>query len=99
MVTVIARYVSLPGQGDAVAAVLGRHVAASRAEPGCLQFVAERSAHDGDRFVLYERYVDELAFEEHRQSPHFHGYVEQTIVPLLAEREWARYDEVAPAGD
>lgn len=96
MVTVIARYVALPGKGDAVAAVLARHVAATRAESGCLQFVAERSAEDGDRFVLYERYRDDVAFDAHRDSPHFRGYVEQTIVPLLAEREWARYDEVVP---
>ncbi len=98
MVTVIARYETLPGQGDAVAAVLARHVAASRAEPGCLQFVAERSQDDGDHFVLYERYVDEAAFDAHRDSPHFQRNVVETIAPLLAERAWARYDEVVPQG-
>ena len=49
-----------------------------------------------DGFVLYEQYVDEAAFEAHRQSPHFREYIEGGVVPLLAEREWHRYDLVGP---
>jgi quinol monooxygenase YgiN len=93
MVIVIARYRARDGEGDAVAATLVRHVAATRAEPGCVQFDACRSIDDPDEFVLYEKYVDESAFEVHRASPHFQSYVLGEIAPRLTERTWRRYRE------
>lgn len=98
MLTVVARYKTRPGAGDEVAAVLSRHVAATRREPGCLGFTVLRALEDRERFVLYERYEDEEAFRAHRSSPHFAELVENTIVPLLSEREFARYEEL-PAAD
>ena len=43
MITVIAHYTAAAGAADAVRQLLARHAAASRAEPGCLQF----DAHQG----------------------------------------------------
>ncbi len=97
MLVVIARYRAEPGKGDQVAAILARHVPPTRAEPGCLCFVANRSAQDADRFVLYEQYADEDAFQAHRASAHFRENVELGIVPLLAERTWERYAPVESA--
>ena len=94
MVTIVARYRARPGEGDAVAAALTAHVAATRAEPGCLQFDACRSVDDPDEFVLYETYRDEAAFESHRASPHFQRYIAGDVVPRLAERTWKRYTAV-----
>jgi quinol monooxygenase YgiN len=99
MVTVVARYQVQPGMGDRVAEVLAKHVAATRTEPGCIQFVAYRSQKDSEQFLLYEQYVDDEAFEAHRKTPHFSSYVEGTIVPLLSERISGRYDEVEPESD
>ena len=96
MVTVIAQYKARAGAGDEIAEVLALHVAATRAEPGCVEFTAYRSLDDADRFTLHERYEDEAAFEAHRASPHFAEYVEGRIVPLLEERTWARVAEVRP---
>ncbi len=96
MLTVIARYRTEPGQGGAVAGTLARHTAATRAEPGCLRFSAHRSQSDPDQFVLFEQYADENAFLAHRQTEHFLRYVEGVIVPLLIERDWQRYDDIAP---
>jgi antibiotic biosynthesis monooxygenase len=50
-VTVVARYQVSPGQGDEVERLLGPHVAATRAEPGRLEFIAPRSTADPDAFV------------------------------------------------
>jgi quinol monooxygenase YgiN len=94
MMTVIAQYHARSGEGDRVAMTLGKHIAATRAEPGCVQFVVYRSSEDADRFLLYEQYVDETAFDAHRDSPHFHLYIQDTIIPLLLERRVARYEEV-----
>jgi quinol monooxygenase YgiN len=43
MITVIAHYTAAAGATDAVRQLLARRAAASRAEPGCLQF----DAHQG----------------------------------------------------
>ena len=91
MLAVIAQYRTKPGQGDAVATVLALHHAATVAEPGCRAFVVNRSQDDGDRFVLYEQYDDEAAFQVHRDSPQFKRYIEGQVVPLLAERSWERF--------
>ena len=94
MITLIAQYHARPGAGDRLAAVLAKHVAATRTEPGCVEFVAYRSSEDADRFLLYEQYVDEASLDAHRVTPHFRLYVQDTIIPLLLERQVARYEEV-----
>ena|SRR5579859_1718686 len=99
MLTVVARYRTRIGAGDAVAAVLARHVAATRAEEGCLQFDACRSLDNGDEFVLVEKYRDEGAFQSHRVSAHFKTYIEEQVLPLLVERTWQRYVELTPERD
>ena len=94
MLLVIAQYRTKAGKGDEVASVLALHRPATVAEPGCRAFVVNRSQDDGDRFVLYEQYDDEAAFEAHRTSPHFKRYIEGQVVPLLAERSWERFSVV-----
>jgi len=68
--TVIAEIRAAPGKGDALSAFLAEQVAAVLAsEPGCLAYRAHRSTADPDQFAFYETYVDDAAFEVHRQSP------------------------------
>jgi quinol monooxygenase YgiN len=98
VLTIVARYRTRPGESDRVAAILEKHVAATRAEPGCVQFDAIRSRENPDEIVLYEKYVDEAAFEAHRKSPHFATYIEGQVIALLTERTWQRYEEILPAG-
>lgn len=97
MLAVVAHYTARAGSGDAVAEALVPHVAATRAEPGCIAFDALRSVEHPDVFVLHELYVDEAAFLAHRETPHFRTYVEETIVPLLEERQWERFEVIEPA--
>ena len=85
-VAVIVHYQAMAGKGDEVAALLARHVAATRAEPGCRDFVALRGTEDPDSFVLYECYQDRAAFEAHMASPHYEGIAVARIRPLLAAR-------------
>jgi quinol monooxygenase YgiN len=89
---VIAQYRAQPGTADDIADVLRHHSASSAAEPGCVQFTALRSADDPDRFVLYEVYVDEAAFDEHRATAHFRDNIDGFVAPRLAERNWSRYE-------
>jgi quinol monooxygenase YgiN len=94
VITVVARYRVKEGNADLVASVLAKHVAATRQEPRCLEFTACRSRTAPEQFLLYERYEDEAALDEHRASPHFLEYIQRTIMPLLDERVFDFYDEV-----
>ena len=94
MVTIVARYRAQPGAGDSVAVLLAKHMAATRTERGCAQFDACRLRENPDEFVLYEKYIDEEAFEVHRNTAHFATFVVAQILPLLTERIWGRYDEL-----
>ena len=85
-VAIVVRYQAMAGKGDEVAALLSRHTVATRAEPGCRDFVALRGVEDPDSFVLYERYTGQEAFEAHTASPHYEGIAVARIRPLLKDR-------------
>ena len=95
-VAIIVRYQAIAGNRDQVTALLSRHTAATRAEPGNLDFVALRSTEDPDAFVLYERYTDREAFEAHLASPHFQGIAVAQIRPLLRDRILEFQEVIAP---
>ena len=95
-VAIIVRYQARAGNCDEVAALLSRHTVATRAEPGCRDFVALRGVEDPDSFVLYERYEDRAAFEAHMASPHYEGIAVARIRPLLAERTLSFQQVVHP---
>jgi quinol monooxygenase YgiN len=97
-VAIVVRYQAAAGKGDEVAALLAQHAAASRAEPGCVDFVALRTTEDPDAFLLYEHYVSTDAFQAHQASPHFTGIAVAQIRPLLADRSVEFCEVVAPSG-
>jgi quinol monooxygenase YgiN len=96
-IAVIARYQALDDCGDQVAALLGRHAAASLAEPGCRAFVALRGIDDASSFVIYERYDSKEALEAHLASPHYLGIARDLIRPLLRDRTAEFYRILPPA--
>jgi quinol monooxygenase YgiN len=98
-VAIVVRYQAQPGRGNEVAALLARHTAATRAEPGNLDFVALRGTEDPDSFVLYERYADSDAFEAHTASPHYEGIAVAQVRPLLADRTVEFCQVIEPDGD
>jgi quinol monooxygenase YgiN len=97
-VAIVVHYQAQPGRGNEVAALLARHTAATRAEPGCLDFVALRSSEDPDAFVLYERYASADAFEAHQASPHFEDIAVARIRPLLSDRTLRFCQVIEPDG-
>lgn len=42
-----------------------------RDEPGCVRFDMVQDSEDESRFLFFELYHDEAAFEQHRTMPHF----------------------------
>ena len=95
-IAVIARYQALGDCGDQVATLLGRHAAATLAEPGCRGFVALRGTDDASSFVIYERYDSKESFEAHLASPHYLGIARDLIRPLLRDRSVEFYRVLPP---
>ena len=86
MYVVVAQWLVKEGKDDEVAAVLKTAVMNSRAEPGCVLFTANRSTENPRRFVLYEQFRDEAAFQAHIATDSFKENVLGKIVPVLESR-------------
>ena len=89
---VIARYTISAGREDEVLALLPKLVAATRTEPGNVDFVAYRDLADDRRIVLLERYASRDAFAAHRETPHFQDLVLGQIAPRLDSRVIESYE-------
>ena len=86
-VVLAVTWVARDGESDAVAGLLRQLMPLSRAEPGCLQYDAHCDPDEPNTFFLFERYVDQEAFEAHSASAHFRELVLEQALPLLASRQ------------
>lgn len=84
---IVARWRRREGQIEKIEEILRDLAKEIRREPGNLQFIVNRSRDDPNEFLLYEQYVSEQAFLDHRQMPHFKTLVLERAVPLLERRE------------
>ena len=84
VLTVVAKLSAKPGKGDELAGILAEQVAAvRRAEPDCLVYRLHRSKKDPDRFLFYEQYRSDAAFDLHRKAPHLAAFRDRRD-PLVA---------------
>jgi quinol monooxygenase YgiN len=83
---VIAQYRARAGEAGRVEQALRNMVAPTRAEPGNRDYQVFRDPKDSSRFVLFERYADEEAFEAHRETPHFGTWLAGVVLPALEDR-------------
>lgn len=93
-IAVIARFTPQPQSRDALRTLLQGMTTPTRAEAGCRTYDLYEGA-DGD-FVLFERYRDRTALDEHRLATHYVTYraklngilvkpVEVTVLDALDE--------------
>jgi autoinducer 2-degrading protein len=94
MYVVLARLVARPGEEATIVEAMREIVPASRAEPGCLLYIAHQDESDPRRFMFYEQYVDEAAYQAHVASEHYQRIVPGQIAPAVEERERSIYVEV-----
>jgi quinol monooxygenase YgiN len=87
VITVFAKWRVKEGQLNAVLNLLKEVVEKSTSEEGNLLYNIHQSQLDVNTLVLFEKYKDEAALAEHRNSEHFQTVVVGKIVPLLEERE------------
>jgi len=68
--------------------------AASRQEPGCVNYVAHTVESDPDTVVIYEQYRDAEALEAHRSSPHFEEWATNGLYRKMRERSMETLHEI-----
>ena len=89
---VVARWRPKDGEEAKLEGILRELTIAARNEPGCLEFIVNRSNDDPKDFLLYEQYADKEAFDVgHRGSSHFKSLVLEQSLPILAQREVKTY--------
>jgi quinol monooxygenase YgiN len=81
----------IPGEEEAVTAILTRFVPHAQEEPGVENFVVHRSRSEPAKFFFYEVFKDEAAFAAHQQTAHFKQLIAGEALPKLAKRERAQY--------
>lgn len=69
-----------------IAEILRALTAASRQEPGCVNYVPHYVEGDPDTVLIYEQYKDEAAADAHRHSPHFSKYAVGGLYQKMRER-------------
>lgn len=72
------------GTADQLYQIIKPCVAASRNDPGCLQYQIHRDLDHADRLVFLERWANRQSLQQHEQTAHFKTLAE-AIKPLLAE--------------
>lgn len=97
-VSVIAYLTVEPGTELGVLVQYADLVTKTRAEPGCINYDFHQHPTESHRFVFYENYVDQRAFEEHIAQPHTRVWVDYTHThggrfdvaswSMLSQRTW-----------
>jgi quinol monooxygenase YgiN len=81
---IVAELAAKPGREAELRAELISMLAPSRAEPGCVLYQLHEDPASPGKFVFYEIWKDDAAFEFHTQTAHFKG-LGPKIGPLQAD--------------
>jgi quinol monooxygenase YgiN len=68
--TVVATFEARPGKEAELRAALTGILAPTRKERGCLQYEFHQSAESPAKFLFYETWQDQAAFDAHMKSRH-----------------------------
>ena len=86
MVSFTVRMTFRPDDREEIATILRELTAASRAEPGCVSYIAHRVQSEPDTVVLYEQFRDQAALDAHRAAPHFALYAVGGLYQRMLDR-------------
>lgn len=91
---VAATWLAKEGEEKRVEETIVKMTPLSRAEEGNIFYQAQVNPEDPRTFFLYEQYVDEAAYEAHKETPHFQENVFGYIIEYLAERSVKTYTTI-----
>lgn len=94
-VTFIVRMEFAAEDREVIAAALTALAAASRKEPGCLDYVPCTVDGEPDNVLIWERYANQTAAEAHRATPHFKQYAVGVLYQKMRQRSVENLNPVA----
>src|SRR2546423_1604826 len=80
--------------GEFIPAIQDNAAKSVARDPGCIRFDVACVAAERTRFVFYEVYTSEAAWQAHRESPHFLSY-KQVADRAFVSRMVTRLEAVA----
>jgi quinol monooxygenase YgiN len=86
MYVVVAKWYAKEENIANVKEILQTMMTESQSEPGCVMYIANQGLDDARRFLIYEQYRDEAAFQEHLETPAFKEHVQGRVAPMLETR-------------
>lgn len=87
MIVLTVEYTIRPEDGPEILSDLAEMTRLVKAhEPGATAYRVHVSRDQDDKILLYEAYVDDVAWQAHNESPYFQEIVLGRIVPKLVER-------------
>ena len=93
MITIVAHMRCMAGTEDQIIAASAAFIAATRDEPGCIEFYLHQQRDDPSRFVWYENFTDQVAVDAHVVSQHVADWF-GLIGALGAHNEYALYQRL-----
>ncbi|PNU04705.1 putative quinol monooxygenase [Novosphingobium guangzhouense] len=87
MIVVTGEFRMPPEALDAARAAMGRVIAASRAEPGCLDYIYAEDILEPGLFRVIERWTDRAALSRHFEMPHMKRWLEERAAMGLTGRQ------------
>ena len=94
MISFTVRMRFSPDDRAEIRSILQNLGAASRQEPGCVNYVAHFVESDPDTILIYEQYRDAEALEAHRSSGHFDQYATNGLYRKVRERTMETLQEI-----
>jgi len=94
MICLAVTYVIRPGSEMRAVEFFQALAAATRAEPGNVQYIVHRSVKDGRRFFLYEQYHTQADLDAHRAAPHFAKYATDGLYHVAESRVAELYEPI-----
>jgi autoinducer 2-degrading protein len=96
MFVLVARYYMKEGTEELALELLKSVIPLARQEPGCLTYMVNQSTADPRQLMLFERYVDEAAFQTHAATPYVREIVLGKVVPMIEKRERETFIAIEP---
>ncbi|MFD0263939.1 putative quinol monooxygenase [Kitasatospora indigofera] len=93
-VVLVADWLAAPGQEQRVADLLATLARTALAEPGVTAFRSLRSLRDPAAFVVLAEYTDRRAAEAHHAGDRYRELVQDTLAPLLIDRQTEFHTEL-----
>ena len=95
MVVLTAILTAVEGKGDAVEAEFKKLTPQVLKDPGALAYIVHRAVDNPNKFMVYEQYENQEAFQYHGKTEHFRAFRQASRDLFVGRSEAQFYNKVA----